>query len=788
MTKRKSDPFAGREAQNYDNPIPSREFILDYLSASDQLLTHQELAEALELEDEDSVEALRRRLKAMQRDGQIMRGRRGRYGIIDKMDLICGTVDAHRDGFGFLQPDDHSSSLFISAYQMRALFHGDKVLVCLVDSGDQRGRKEAKVVEITERHTKTVAGRLSITAGLAHVVPDDKRLSSDLIIPKDALSGATDGQIVVAEIVQYPTIKSQGVGKITEILGEHMAPGMEIDLAIRSHALPHVFPDDALAQASAFSDVVKEDEFGSRRDLRDLPFVTIDGEDARDFDDAVYAKQQGEAGWCLYVAIADVSHYVKPGSPLDVEAQLRGNSVYFPSNVIPMLPENLSNGLCSLNPHVDRLVLVCKMSIDNKSGVGKYEFFEAVIHSHHRFTYSKVTELLTTPDKAEKEYHAILPMLQILHDVQKTLSKRRKINGAMDFDSSDTKIVFGEGRKIKEIVPVEYTLSNRIIEECMLAANISAADFINKSKVPGIYRVHNAPNEDSVKVLRETLAKLGLELGGGKKPEPKYFSRVLTAAKKRPDRRLINMLVLRSLNQAVYDVELGDGHFGLAFDAYTHFTSPIRRYPDLLVHRIIRALANKNKDALPPKPALQEAASNCSMTERRADQATRDAVEWLKCEFMLDKVGQEFSGTISGVAGFGLFVQLDDVYVEGLVHISSLGNDYYHFDADTLTLIGRHSGLKYALGDQVKIQVARVDLDERHIDFALLDVQDAPDMKGKKPKTGTKPKGRKKAATKKKSATKKKAAPNKKAGAKEKAKAKKKVKKKAAKRKSASGK
>ncbi|MGI9302468.1 MAG: ribonuclease R [Gammaproteobacteria bacterium] len=725
--KRKpKSPSAKRDSGKYEHPIPSRELIVEVMSAESTPMPFDEIVAALGLRKVNDVDALTRRINAMERDGQIVRNRKGAYLPVDHTDLIRGRVSGNANGFGFLIPDEGGDDLFLSPRQMRSLLHGDRAVVRL--SGvDRQGRKEGAVVEILERHNQQVVGRYFRERGVGFVAPDNKRLHLDILIPSEHSHEAQNGQIVMAAILEQPSKRSQPIGKIVEVLGDHMAPGMEMDVAIRSHGLPHEWPDDVMTEAAGFGEKVTPKHAKGRLDLRDVPLVTIDGEDAKDFDDAVYAERRGQ-GWRLLVAIADVSHYIKRGSALDREAQQRGTSVYFPGRVIAMLPEVMSNGLCSLKPEVNRLCMVCDMRIDADGELKRYQFFEAVMRSHARLTYTEVAQMLLERDtEVREQYRALVPHLKDLHALYKKLFKARSRRGAIDFDSIESRIVFGADSKIEQIVPVERNDAHRLIEECMIAANVAAARYLKAKKMPALYRVHDGPDSDKLLNLREFLGELALKLGGGAKPKAKDFARLVSKIKTRPDAHIIQTVLLRSLMQAVYSPD-NVGHFGLALANYMHFTSPIRRYPDLLVHRAIRHLLKGGK---PMSFAydhndLVELGEHCSMTERRADDATRDAVSWLKCEYMLDKVGEQFDGIVSAVTSFGLFVELKDIYVEGLVHVTALSNDYYHFDATGHRLQGKRSGRVYRLGDAMRVLVARVDLDERKIDFEPLEVEGKP--------------------------------------------------------------
>jgi len=735
------DPNREKEAEKYDNPVPSRDFILKLLNDRGKPLTHRQICAELQLSEDDAVEAVRRRLRAMERDGQLLSNRRGAYGVAEKMDLLKGTVIGHRDGFGFLKPDDGSDDLYLSARQMRGVFDGDKVLVR--QSGvDHRGRREATVVEVLEQRTRRLVGRYFQESSIGFVTPENRRISQDILIPEGGPLQAKNGQFVVAEIVQQPTHRGQPQGIIIEIIGDHMAPGMEIDVAIRNYDIPHEWPAAVVAAAEQFGSGLQPADYEHRFDLRQMPFVTIDGEDAKDFDDAVFCEKKRSGGWKLCVAIADVSHYVHPGDALDTEACKRGNSVYFPEHVVPMLPVNLSNGLCSLNPQVDRLAMVCEMSVSAAGRVSRYSFYEAVICSHARLTYTKVGAMLQDPESLEgqdlrEQYSAVVPHLENLYALYHAFREQRESRGAIDFETTETKIVFGADRKIETIVPTQRNDAHRIIEECMLAANVCAARFLEKYKLPALYRIHEGPKNEKLENLRAFLKELSIPFMARNEPSPADYQDVLSKIKERPDYDLIQTVMLRSMNQAVYSPE-NKGHFGLAYGAYAHFTSPIRRYPDLLVHRALRYQVRnaedftnikRTNDAPPIKRehilpydmgAMVELGEQCSMTERRADEATWDVIGWLKCEYMSDKIGDVFKGIISGVTGFGLFVELKDIYVEGLVHVSALTSDYYHFDEVRHRLVGERSGQAFSLGDEVTVSVAKVDLDDRKMDFELL--------------------------------------------------------------------
>ena len=734
------DPYAAREAAKYENPVASRELILGVLENSSGPMSHPALCKHFDLDDEDSIEALRRRLIAMERDGQLMRNRRGAYGRVDKMDLVRGRVQGHRDGFGFVIPADGSPDIYLTNRQMRKVFNRDEVLVRL-GSEDFRGKREGSIVEVLSRNTEQLVGRLSIERGVHVVKPDNPKISHEILIPPDQTHSAKDGQFVVVEIIQQPGGKSMPAGRIVEVLGDHLAPGMEIDVAIRSHDIPHEWPRAVDDQAAAIKDHVSEEDKVSRIDLRDLPLVTIDGEDARDFDDAVFCEARPDGGWRLIVAIADVSHYVSVNNALDQEAQVRGNSVYFPDYVVPMLPEVLSNGLCSLNPRVDRLCMVCEMNISTAGRIGGYKFYEGVMHSKARLTYTQVGQIVAEQDKRpsdlRQKFEHVVPHLDELHKLYRALRVAREARGAIDFETQETRIIFDANRKIENIIPVTRNDAHKMIEECMLAANVCTANFLEAHNLPCLYRIHEPPKAEKLEMLHEFLGENGLSMNYSGDISPSNYQEVLQSITDRPDAHLIQTVMLRSMNQAVYSPE-NKGHFGLAYEAYAHFTSPIRRYPDLLVHRAIRSIIRSNVDSQKvmrhpaAKPLLKNViypygmtdmiglGEQCSMTERRADDATRDVVSWLKCEYLQDKVGEVFEGIVSSVVGFGLFIELKDVYVEGLVHITALPQDYYHFDAAHHRLVGERTRRTFRLGDQISVRVMRVDLDERKVDLEMI--------------------------------------------------------------------
>jgi ribonuclease R len=719
---RLSDPKLEREKTSYDNPLPSREFIIQVLEAEGVPLAESRLLELLDITPEEN-ETFARRLAAMERDGQIMRNRKGALCVVAKLDLIKGRVQGHPDGFGFLIPEDQSPDLFLGPKEMNKVLHGDRVIGREIGL-DRRGRREGAIVEVLESTNRKIVGRLHEEHGIYYVVAEERRISQDILVPPGELGGAKPGQVVIAEIVVQPSRQAEPIAHVVEVLGNYGDPGMEIEIALRKHDLPHVFSKDAQKLAAKLPREVRKTDFKDRQDLRHLPLVTIDGETARDFDDAVYSEpllppfEKGvrKGDFRLIVAIADVGHYVKPGDALDQESRERGTSVYFPRRVIPMLPEELSNGLCSLNPQVDRLCMVCDMVVGAKGEVRQYKFYPAVMHSHARLTYTQVAAMLYEKDAVAREQHAaLLPQLENLDKVFRSLLKARDLRGAVDFDSQETQMMFNDAGKIDRIVSVKRNDAHRLIEECMLAANVSAADFLESHHHPALYRIHEGPTPEKLERLRDFLRGFGLDLGGGDEPHPKDYAKLRDRVKDRPDAALLQTVMLRSMQQAVYSPD-NVGHFGLAYPAYAHFTSPIRRYPDLLVHRSIKAVLN---GAQYSPGNWDEVGVHCSQTERRADEATRDVEAWLKCYYMQDKVGDTFMGTIAAVTSFGIFVALDDIFIEGLVHISELGSDYFHFDAGRHELLGERTRRSFRLGDRLPVTVARVDMETSKIDFML---------------------------------------------------------------------
>ena len=707
------DPHLERERSRYEHPLPSREHILDVLLEQGVPVSVDLMAQLLSIAPHET-ETFERRLGAMERDGQIMRNRKNAICVVDKLDLIKGRVQGHPDGFGFLVRDGEGEDLFLHPGEMSKVLHGDRV-VAREGGINARGRREGHIVEVLERANLKVVGRFLNEHGIGVVAPEDRRISQDILIPAGANGGAKPGQVVIAEIIEQPQRHAQPVGRIVEVLGNYADPGMEIEIALRKHDLPHEFSAGVEKAAGKFPAGVTEKDLKGREDLRNLPLVTIDGETAKDFDDAVYCERRGK-GFKLWVAIADVSHYVKHGDVIDLEARERGNSVYFPRRVIPMLPEVLSNGLCSLMPKVDRLCMVCEMDISARGEIAVYRFYPAVMHSRARLTYTRVAQVIEDPQgETARELKDLVPQLQALHALYQGLVKARALRGAIDFETVETQMFFDDEGKIERIVPTQRNDAHRLIEECMLAANVCASDFLSSHDHPALYRVHEGPTPEKLAALREFLREFGLQLTGGDNPQAKDYARLLEKIKTRPDVQLLQTVMLRSLRQAVYSPD-NVGHFGLAYEAYTHFTSPIRRYPDLLIHRSIRAVLAGTRH----EPGnWQELGVHSSETERRADEATRDVEAWLKCYYMQDRIGERFTATVSGVASFGVFVALHEVYVEGLVHISELGPDYFHFDAAKHQLLGERTGKRFRLGDRIPVKLVRVDLETAKIDFVL---------------------------------------------------------------------
>ena len=724
MNLREKDPYLEREHQKYATPLPSREWIIEILERAGVPQKITALAEQLSITDEE-FEFFERRLKAMARDGQILINRRNLVCAAEKLDIVKCRVEMQKDGFGFAVPLKPTGEKDFVLYerQLYGVMNGDIVTVRPLGL-DRRGRREGQVLDIVERGQSSLVGRFYLDHGVAVLEPEDKRLHQNVILEPASVAQfqPESGQVVVAEIESYPENHRPAVAKITEILGNYADSGMEIEIALRKHKLPYEFSAGCLQAAAKIPDTVRAADRKNRVDLRNLPLVTIDGETSRDFDDAVYAEKIGR-DYRLVVAIADVSHYVRPDDAIDTDAKERATSVYFPRRVIPMLPEALSNGICSLNPNVERLCMVCDMTITYAGNVKSYKFYPAVMKSHGRLTYNQVWDWLE--HSVDNEYKSSLHTLYKLFQV---LQKNRRKRGAMEFETVETQMIFDDNGKIERIEEVHRNDAHKLIEECMLAANVCAADFLLQHKHNALYRNHAGPTPEKLAVLREQLALLGLRLGGGDKPEPKHYGKLAEQIAERPDREALQSMLLRSMQQAVYEAE-NEGHFGLAYDYYTHFTSPIRRYPDLLVHRAIKAaLANKTYNA----GNWQELGAHCSYCERRADEASRDVENWLKTYFMRDKVGEIFGGKVSRITNFGIFVTLDNVHIDGMVHVSDLGEDYFQYREDLMAMVGERSGVRFSVGDRVQVKVARADLDTCRIDLVLESEPPKAKKRGKK--------------------------------------------------------
>ena len=702
-------------------PKLDRESVLGRLRSIGVPVTADELA-ARAMVDKRERGSLDAAIESLVRAGDVLVNRKRELLVAEKLDLVRGTLQGHPDGFGFLVPDAGGEDLFLSPREMHKALHGDRV-AARVTGVDRRGRQEGEIVEVIERVNREIVGRLHEERGVWFVEAENRRINQDILIPSGERGSAKPGEVVVVELIEQPSAHSEAVGRVREVLGHATDAGIEIEIALRKHALPFEFSEAAERQAKRLPKEVRPADRKGREDLTHLPLVTIDGETAKDFDDAVYCERKGK-GFRLVVAIADVSHYVRDGDAIDHDARERGNSVYFPRRVIPMLPEELSNELCSLRPAVDRLCMVCDMQIAASGKITRYTFYPAVMHSKARLTYTEVWRWLSEPKTATTpQARTLLPHLEDLYELFKVLVKAREKRGAIDFDTVELALVFDDSGRIERIVPAPRNDAHKLIEECMLAANVCTADFLAKHEHPALYRVHEGPTPEKLKALRAFLQSSALSLGGGDDPQASDYAKLLTQIEDRPDYPLLQTVLLRSLSQAQYRPE-NVGHFGLAFDAYTHFTSPIRRYPDLLVHRAIKACL-EGKRYTPKDGSWETLGAHASMTERRADDATRDVEQWLKCWYMKDRVGETFAGTISGVAGFGLFVTLDGMNVDGLVHISELGRDYFHFDQVRHALVGERSGRVFQLAGRLRVTVARVDLETTKIDFTLADAERA---------------------------------------------------------------
>jgi ribonuclease R len=698
-------------------PLP----ITESLRQAGRPLTFEQLQEMTSAFSASAASRLRKELEQAMHAGEVLLNRRNEYCLREKLPLIVGTVSGHRDGHGFVHPDDRSAPIFLSFRQMQEVMHGDRVAV-RIDGEDGRGRPQGSIVKVLERGTLEIVGRLYEESRIFFVVPDNPRIAHRVLVPSDRLNGAAAGQVVLVKIIEQPSRTAQPLGYVTRVLGEHAAPGMETDIAIHSYGLPFEFPREAIEEAERFGDSVPAAAKRGREDLRDLPLITIDGEDARDFDDAVWCEQV-RGGWRVIVAIADVGSYVAPGSALDREAQLRGTSVYFPNRVLPMLPEALSNGLCSLNPGVDRLTLACEMRVTSEGKVTRARFFEGVMRSAARLTYTQVAAYLANPHaRHEREVVALGEMLTQLHALYRVLHRARLNRGALDFDAPELKVRFDAEGRVAALVEYSRNDAHRLIEELMVAANVQAARFLKKHRIPTLYRVHGQPEEDRLEQLRTFLNGFGIELPKGRDLEPEDLSAVVKRVAGNDEARLIETVIVRSMPQAVYQ-PANIGHFGLALPEYVHFTSPIRRYPDLMVHRGIRhVLHGGDAESFQWSPvAMASIGQQCSMTERRADEATRSALSWLKCEYMSDKLGEEFDAIVTAVVDFGLFVQVKGLQVDGLIHVSGLGADYFSRDRSGYRMVGARSGRTFRLGDHLRVRLVNVVIDERKIDFELAD-------------------------------------------------------------------
>lgn len=715
------DPHAEREARRYDNPIPSREALIAFLDRVGQPLSAEHVARELGLTAPDRFDALTRRLGAMLRDGQLLANRRGEYAVAEKLDLIPGTIIANADGFGFLKPDAGGDDLFLPPNEMRQVLNGDRVLAS-VTGVDRRGRREGAIVEVLERRASRLVGRYTQSDGVGRVIPDDRRMHQDVLIPPGQADRAGENQIVVCEITSPPTRQRPPLGRVIEVLGDRLTPSLAVQVAIAGHGIPDQWPEDVLDQANAVPLKVQESDLGGdRRDIRKLPLVTIDGEDARDFDDAVFCEQD-EKGFRLIVAIADVSHYVRPGTPLDEQAHLRATSVYFPGFVVPMLPEVLSNGICSLNPDVDRLCMVCDMRVDFDGEVTRSRFYRAVMRSHARLTYNLVWAAVGEQDaEARAQIGSLMPQVERLHQLYQLLAKQRERRGAIEFESNEVSFRLGPAGEVVQAGMTVRNDAHKLIEECMIAANVQAARFLSRKKMPAPYRVHETPPEQKYTELLEFLSEFKLRMPPWEEVEPRDFTQLLRKVRQRPDAALIESVLLRSQSLAIYSPN-NTGHFGLALDAYAHFTSPIRRYADLLVHRAIGHAIDGGSpsDYIYDGREMTQFALECSERSRRAEEAEREVDDRYRCAWMEQHVGGVFEGVISGVTSFGLFVELIESRVNGLVHVTQLPGDYYHFDPVRKLLQGERTGKIYRLGDRVRVLVLRASIEDRKIDFRLV--------------------------------------------------------------------
>ena len=713
----------------YKHPIPTRNELIDFLTDVGKPLKPEPISKAFELKGQRARSLLVDRLAAMVRAGQIIENRRGEYCLTAKLDLITGKVSGHRDGFGFVIRDDGDpDDVYLSAREMRSLFDGDRVAIRVVGL-DRRGRAEGELVDVLDRGTREVAGQFIRERGIGIVVPDNAKLSHRILIAKGEAANAKHGDMVVVEILDYPSQVEQATGRITIVIGKPGEKGIATDIAIHAHGIPHRWPADVKRDVQGFGTTVPSKAKDGRTELREVDLLTIDGADARDFDDAVYCKKTS-SGWRLLVAIADVAHYVQIGSALDQEATTRGTSVYFPDRVVPMLPEVLSNGLCSLNPKVDRLCMVCDMRVSQEGKVTRSTFFEGVMRSKARLTYSQVGDFLSgqSTTSVPKALHSVI---RELHAMYKAFAKARGRRGAIEIDLPQTKFKLNKDGEIDRIEVVPRNDAHRLIEECMIAANVEAAKFLKKHRIPGLYRVHPKPDPDRFNDLRLYLISLGLKVAHPDHVEPRHFTQLIQQIKGRPDSAAITMAMLRSLTHAEYS-PTNVGHFGLALESYAHFTSPIRRYPDLLVHRAIRHIVRGGKPGRYDYAAnaMERLGAITSAHEKRAEDATRDVEAWLKCQYMEGHLGDEFDGVITGVTNFGLFVQITELMTDGLVHVTSLANDYYKYDAGSQRLVGERSGRTYSLGEAMRVRVHKVDMETRKIDFRPIEVESPESRRG----------------------------------------------------------
>jgi ribonuclease R len=692
--------------------------------------TARELSKLLKIPREDR-HAFTRDLQALTEAGELLQIRGNRFGLPDKMDLIVGRLHTNAGGFGFVAPENttraEGKDIFIAAANLTEAMHGDRV-VARIERQTPKG-PEGRVIRVLERRSDSVVGRFVTDAsGLGYVVPFDRRVLADIQVPSGQSSSAEPGEMVLVEITRWPTASRGPVGRVTEVLGDINEPGVDTQIIIRKFGIPDAHSEDAIEEATRLGGEVKDRDIRGRKDFRGTPTVTIDGEDARDFDDAITIEQLANGHFWLGVHIADVAHYVKEGSALDEEAYDRGTSVYFTERAVHMFPSELATGLCSLNPHVDRLVQSCLMEVDRRGQVVRYETHDGVIHSDARMTYTQVNAILTDRDEdARTQHRTLVPMFELMHELFDILHQGRRRRGSIDFDLPEAEVVLSEFGQIEAIIATERNIAHRIIEEFMLLANETVAAHLVAGDVPALHRVHEPPDQKKVLEFEEFITTLGYSLAAsGSHVRPKHFQKLIDRMKGTPEERPIAALMLRTMQKARYDAA-SLGHFGLAAEHYTHFTSPIRRYPDLVVHRMLREsrtgpIAAARRAEL--EDELPETGRHTSEMERRSDEAERELLQWKKVRFMADKVGDEYEGFVTGVAQFGLFVELVEHYVEGLVHISSMADDYYRFVEQQHILAGENTRKTYRLGDKVRVQVVRVDMESRRIDLGLTDILD----------------------------------------------------------------